>query len=200
MQCGPDAALRPDEARSVLQCPRCGTERDVSGRLPLFVVTGASGAGKTTVTSALTQVLANCDVFDVDVTLHVAALGWDVWRNTWLQLAHAIALNGRPTVLCGSLMPDQLAGLPARHLVGPIHFCNLDCPDDVLVERLRARPPWRGCTPEFVAEQRRFAGWLRSHVTPSFDTSGVGPEAVALQIARWVRALLPVPAAASTAP
>ncbi|HTQ88743.1 MAG TPA: hypothetical protein VMK84_04545 [Streptosporangiaceae bacterium] len=41
------------------------------------------------------------------MTPSVAALGWDTWRNTWLRLAHAIALNGRVTVLCGSLMPDQ---------------------------------------------------------------------------------------------
>ncbi len=26
------------------------------------------------------------------------ALGWGTWRNTWLQLAHAVALNGRSTV------------------------------------------------------------------------------------------------------
>lgn len=33
-----------------------------------------------------------------------SGLGWDTWRNTWLQLAHAIALNGHATVLCGSMM------------------------------------------------------------------------------------------------
>ena len=48
----------------VLHCPRCGTREPVPD-FPLFIVTGASGAGKTTI-------------------------------------AHAIALNGRVTVLCGS--------------------------------------------------------------------------------------------------
>jgi len=143
MQCGPGTALRPGDGGRVLVCPRCRWEREVPGR-PLFVVTGASAAGKTTVTSALAKALPACDVFDVDVTLHVAALGWDVWRNTWLQLAHSIALNGRSTVLCGSLMPDQLSGLPARCLVGPLHFCTLDCPDEILAARLRARTAWCG--------------------------------------------------------
>jgi hypothetical protein len=32
----------------------------------------------------------------------VAALGWDTWRNTWLQFGDAIELNGRATVLTGS--------------------------------------------------------------------------------------------------
>ena len=36
------------------------------------------------------------------------ALGGDAWRNTWLRLAHAIALNGRVTALCGSLLPNQV--------------------------------------------------------------------------------------------
>jgi hypothetical protein len=46
--------------------------------------------------------------------LHVAALGWDTWRNTWLQLTHAAALDGQATVLTGSLTPGQLERLPAR--------------------------------------------------------------------------------------
>jgi hypothetical protein len=36
--------------------------------------------------------------------------------------------TGAATVLCGSLQPEQLEPLPARRLVGEIHFCNLDCP------------------------------------------------------------------------
>ena len=111
--------------------------------LPLFVVTGASGAGKTTVTEPLRRLLPDCAVFEADLTLQVAALGWETWRDTWLRLAHGEALNGRVTVLCGSLLPDQLDAVPARKLLGPIHFCDLDCPDDVLAARLRARPSWR---------------------------------------------------------
>ena len=186
MQCGPGTALRPGSSGRVLVCPRCRWEREVPGR-PLFVVTGASAAGKTTVTSALAKALPACEVFDVDVTLHVAALGWDVWRNTWLQLAHSIALNGRSTVLCGSLMPDQLTGLPARCLVGPLHFCTLDCPDEILAARLRARPAWRGFDDALVVQHQKFAGWLRGHIAPSFDTSVETPEAVARRIAEWVR-------------
>ena len=58
-----------------------------------------------------------------------AALGWDMWRDTWLRLAHGAALNGRVTVLCGSLLQSQLESVPARKFLGPIHFCNLDCPE-----------------------------------------------------------------------
>ena len=67
--------------------------------LPLFVITGASGTGKSTVTSPLRRLLPDCEVFETDTLLHVAALGVDTWRGTWLRLAHDIALNGRVTVL-----------------------------------------------------------------------------------------------------
>jgi hypothetical protein len=189
MQCGPSTVLRPDRQGRLLRCPRCGATRRLPGQ-PLFVVTGASGTGKSAIVEPLRHRLPGCEVFETDAILHVAALGWDAWRNTWLQLAHAIALNGRATVLCGSLLPEQLEGLPARRLVGPIHFCNLDCPDGVLAARLRARPAWRGWTEERVTEHQRFAAWLREQIQPTFDTGVLSAEEVADRIAAWIRPLL----------
>jgi hypothetical protein len=136
----------------------------------------------------LRDLLPGCLVIEADVILHVAALGWD----TWLQLAHAAALGGQATVLTGSLTPGQVERLPARKLIGPIHFALLDCPDEVLAGRLRARPAWRGTSsPAKITENQRFAAWLRARVTPSFDTSTASPAEVANRIAAWVTALLP---------
>jgi len=186
MICGPDTVLERDPLTPVLNCPRCADSVPVPA-LPLFVVTGASGAGKTTVTEPLRRLLPDCDVFEADITLQVAALGWDTWRNTWLRLVHGVALNGRVTVLCGSLMPDQLESVPARKLLGPIHFCNLDCPDEVLAERLAARPSWRHSSLDTaIPEHQRFAAWLRTHIQPCFDTGAMTPPEVAEHIARWV--------------
>jgi hypothetical protein len=111
--CGPASVLDRDPGAPVLRCLRCGDSLRVPA-LPMFVVTGASGAGKTTVTEPLRRLLPDCDVFEADLTLQVSALGWEAWRDTWLLLAHGVALNGRVTVLCGSLLPDQLECLPAR--------------------------------------------------------------------------------------
>jgi hypothetical protein len=191
MSCGPGTVLEADPRGNWLSCPRCGAGSWLPA-LPLFVVTGASGTGKSTITGPLRTLLPGCLVAETDVILHVAALGWDTWRNTWLQLAHAAALGGQATVLTGSFTPDQLEGLPARKLIGPIHFALLDCPDDILAGRLRARPAWRGTSsPAKITENQRFAAWLRARVTPSIDTSTAGPDEVAGRIAAWVKPLLP---------
>lgn len=190
MQCGPGTALELDRQANLLRCPRCGAEERLPAQ-PLFVVTGASGTGKSAVVEPLRRRLSDCEVFETDVILHVAALGWDTWRNTWLQLAHAVALNGRATVLCGSLLPEQLEDLPARRLVGPIHFCTLDCPDAVLADRLRRRPAWRGTSTEAtIADHQRFAARLRTEIQPTFDTSRLNPDKLAERVAHWIQPLL----------
>jgi hypothetical protein len=190
LTCGPVAVLARDPAAPVLRCASCGALTEVPA-LPLFVVTGASGAGKTTVTALLGRLLPECAVFEGDLINQIAALGWDMWRDTWLRVAHGIALTGRPTVLCTSLLPSQLESLPARKLLGPIHFCNLDCPDDVLAARLRARPAWRHTnTEEAILNHQRFAAWLREHIDPSWDTSTLAPDEAAERVAAWVRSQL----------
>lgn len=189
MQCGPGTVLQPDRQAHLLRCPRCGAERRLPSD-PLFVVTGASGTGKSAIVEPLRRRLPGCEVFETDVILHIAALGWDTWRNTWLQLAHAIAENGRATVLCGPLTPEHLESLPGRCLVGPIHFCNLDCPDEVMAGRLRARPAWRGWTEQRIVQQQRFAATLREQIRPTFDTSKLSADEVADRVAGWVQRLL----------
>ena len=187
LTCGPEVVVERDPRAQVLRCPSCGAVTDVQP-LPMFVVTGASGVGKTTVTPLLRRLLPECVVFEGDAVSQVAALGWDVCQDTWLRIAHEIALSGRSMVLCTSLMPAAVEPLPARKLLGPIHFCNLDCPDDKLAARLRARPSWRNSgSDEVIATHQRFAAWLREHIDPTWDTSTLTSEEAAARIAAWIR-------------
>src|SRR6201996_1336792 len=113
MTCGPESVVERDPTEPTFRCTSCG-DVTVIPVLPLFVVTGASGAGKTTVTAPLRRLLPECDVFEGDLISQVAGLGWDTWRDTWLRIAYAAGLNSRPMVLCTSLIPGHLADLPAR--------------------------------------------------------------------------------------
>jgi hypothetical protein len=84
---------------------------------------------------------------------------------------------------------EHLENPPARRLLGPIHFCNLDCPDAVLAQRLRGRPAWRASSTEAkIVEHQRFAAWLRANIRPTFDTSMLSTEEVADRVAQMGRA------------
>jgi hypothetical protein len=90
----------------------------------------------------------------------------------------------------GALGPGGEVGSGIAVAVGPIHFCNLDCGDEVLAARLRARPAWRAWSEERIVEHQRFAAHLRASVRPTFDTGVLDADEVADRIARWIQRLL----------
>src|SRR5947209_1270400 len=119
-------------------CPKCGEyavekEIDLSGpfaicphcryahpfiRQPLFIVTGASGTGKTAICLALVPQLPECVVLESDILWDEAfdtpEDDYHKYREVWLRLATNIGQSGRPVVLFGSAVPDQFEGLPER--------------------------------------------------------------------------------------
>ncbi|GAA2596458.1 hypothetical protein GCM10010399_28770 [Dactylosporangium fulvum] len=171
-------------------CPVCGARRPAR-RLPLFVVTGASGSGKTTVLPHLTAALADCMVFDVDWLIgpfrracEFGDVDWPAFRDAWLSVAHGAAQSGRPTVLVGPFTPEQLDDLPGRRWLTDLHFAVLDCADDVRRARLEARPKWRE---RAVDRHLDFAAHLRRTVPTSVRTDAGTPAETAGELARWVR-------------
>ena len=192
--CDDPQRLLPDDDGA--RCPACGRIDTAVLIRPLFVITGASGSGKTTVFPELLRRLAgSCAVFDVDWLIdplgHAAKDGqvdWPAFRDTWLQVAHGVAQNGLPSLLLGPFIPEHLEDLPGRAWVGETHYLVLDCPDDQRQQRIDARPPWRG---RHLPEQFEFARWLRRHLAPVIDTSTRTPAQVADEVAAWVQDRLP---------
>jgi len=173
------------------RCPSCGSRVDGVARAPLFVVTGASGAGKTAILAPLASALAaDCVTFDADVLLDAAGalsrgqpIDWAAFHAALLAVAHGVAQSGRPTVLLAPLGPGTLESLPARRWIGDIRYLVLDCPDDTRRERMAARPPWRL---HDVEEQVSWGRWLRSNVPDRVDTSQGTPADCAAAVASWV--------------
>lgn len=168
---------------------------DEGDKLPLFVLSGASGAGKSTIVPLLIDRLDGaCVVVDVDWLIDPirgaapdGEINWSAFRGTWLHVAAGLARNRLPTVLAGPLIPEHLRDLPGRDLVGEIAYAALDCSDDVRRARIDARPPRRL---RDVEEQVAFGAWLRTNVSPVFDTDQATPEATADAVASWIRELL----------
>jgi hypothetical protein len=173
------------------QCPECGSRADGAARAPLFVVTGASGSGKTAILAPLAAALADdCVTFDADVFLDAAGalsrgqpIDWTAFHAVLLAVAHGVAQSGRPTVLLAPLRPGALASLPARRWIGDIRYLALDCADDVRRQRMAARPPWRL---HDVEDQVSWGRWLRANVPDRVETTLDTPAESAAAVASWV--------------
>ena len=171
------------------RCARCAAVDVPAARLPLLVLSGASGAGKSALFPLLLERLRGlCAVFDVDWLIdpmgRAHSVDWRAFRDTWLHVAHGVAQNGLPTLLLGPFIPEHLADLPGRRWVDEMHFAALDCSAADRRTRIEARPAWRA---RDIEEQQEFADWLRQHVSPVFDTSSATHEETADAIVSWVR-------------
>jgi hypothetical protein len=154
------------EARTT-RCPECGhVERFET--FPLFILTGTSGTGKSAVLPELRRLLAGWEIFETDI-LWDSAGDWSFVHCNWLRIAHSIALSGRPTLLCGTILPEHLEDCDSRHLFRRIYYLALDCDDETRDARLRARPAWRGVTEEKLSAYRACARWLAEHAADAFD-------------------------------
>lgn len=173
------------------RCPQCGRLDGGASIQPLFVVTGASGSGKTAVSAHLAELLAGrCMTLDVDLLLDAAqslngagTVDWPAFREAWLAVAHGVAQSGMPTVLIGPLIPDHLEGLPGRRWIGEMHFLVLDCSDSLRQTRIEGRPTWRS---RDISDQIAFGRWLREHIPDQFDTGTGTPRDTAEALSRWV--------------
>jgi energy-coupling factor transporter ATP-binding protein EcfA2 len=187
-QCPEPVMMRPEPP--IARCPDCGATEQAR-QAALYVVTGASGSGKTTVFPHLVEALPEGAVFDVDWLIDPLGrmrpdqeLDWENFRDAWLSVAHGVAQSGRATVLLGPFYAQQLEPLPARRWIGPIRYAVLDCSDATRRVRLEERPPWR----ERQIEQHiDFARYLRQHADLVVTTEHRSPSEVAAELASWVR-------------
>lgn len=173
-----------------MACPTCHhVEAQRIG--PLWIVTGTSGVGKTTIVPFLRTLLPDWEIFDTDI---IHAADWQQHRSNWLRLAHAIAQNGRYTLLCGTLLPADVDRCDHRPFFSKICYLNLHCDDATRAARLVTRPAWRQSgSAEFIERHRQFAHWLLDHAAtdfdppmPTIDTTYTTPLATAQQIQQWV--------------
>ncbi len=165
-----------DSAGPFAICPHCGYAHPFLQQ-PLFIVTGASGTGKSTACLELAPLLRECVVLESDILWGLIPAtpedNYRSYRNAWLRLAKNIGQAGRPVVLCGSAVPEQFETCPERRYFSTLHYLALVCEDEALAERLKARPGWRESgSAETVQHMAQFNRWFKQHggVSGTVDT------------------------------
>ena len=185
-----------DPAGPFAICPYCGY-RHRFVQAPLFVLTGASGSGKTTIGRELIAKMSECVVMESDILWRSEFAtpedNYRAYRNLWLRVAKNISQAGRPVVLCGSAIPEQFETCPERRYFTEIHYLAVVCDADVLTARLQSRPAWRKASEiEFIRRMVDFNRWFveNAHTTHPpitlLDNTALALEASVESVARWI--------------
>ena len=179
-------------------CPECG-HRHRFRQLPLFIVGGASGAGKSTVCQALTGVIEDAVLLDSDILwrpeFNKPDQNFREYFELWLRMAKNISQSGRPVVLFGAGIgvPENVEPCIERRYFARVHYLALVCDDDVLAQRLKARPVWRGSgDPAYIEEHVQFNRWFRQQRSGDvpitlLDTTRMPLETTLQQVQRWLQ-------------
>jgi hypothetical protein len=195
-----DKAVDPDGPAVV--CPACG-HREPFRRLPLLLVGGASGVGKSTVRRELLGTVEEAVLLDVDAMWEPefdAVVGTFDYNAFALRRCKQVAQNGRPTVLFGAEtgLPPVVETSVERRYFAAARYLALVVEDALLRERLHERPNWPDAdeawtaVDDFVALNRCYCRLGEDPESPveTLDVTGQSVAAVADGVAGWIRSSL----------
>lgn len=166
-----------------------------TNKQPLFIVTGASCVGKSTLCNELfinekeyivmESDLLWSDIYNTPDDDHLE------YNRLWLRVYASISQAGKPVVLCGCRVPKQLENLPERELFTDIYYLAVVCDDAVLAERMRKG---RGVSDEnWLRSSLDFNKWLKQQSNDSasspvtlLDTSAISPAQAAGIADNWI--------------
>src|SRR5436309_6077436 len=197
-----DKTIVPEGAYAI--CRKCNFRYKFI-RLPLFIVTGAGGVGKSTVCLRLTAKMKEVVVLDSDILWRAEfdqpETNFREYREIWLRVCKNISQAGTPVVLCGVGEPTQFEQCIERRYFSELHYLALICDAQTLVSRLRDRPPSRGSSDdECIKEQVVFNRWLLNNAQNTeprmtlLDTSELTVGETVKKVERWVRSFISGPA------
>lgn len=132
---------------------------------PLFIVTGASGVGKTTLCEELFRREKDYIVMESDIIWNdfydTPENNYRMFRKIWMNLCASISQSGKPVVLCGCNTPEQMEDLEERQLFTEIHYLAVVADDKTLLRRMREG---RGITDQgWIDSSVHFNRWLREN-------------------------------------
>lgn len=167
-------------------------------KMPLFIITGASGAGKSALSDKLFENEKDYIVMESDILWNEAFNNpendYKGYRELWLRLCRNISQIGVPVVLCGCSTPEQFEYCDERQHFSDIYYLAVVCDDTILSERLRNGR--NVDSEEWINSSISFNKWLKenAHKTePSIvllDNSNLSIDETTEKADKWIRKYL----------
>ena len=167
-------------------------------KLPLFIITGASGVGKSTICNILFQNEIDYIVFESDLLwnniYNTPEDDYRKYRETQLRVCANISQIGLPVVLCAGGIPKQFETCRQRNFFTNIHYLALVCDNSLLEERMRTG---RKITDEnWIKSSVDFNNWLKENADKNeppiklLDITKFSPENAAKTVDEWIKNIL----------
>lgn len=164
-----------DPAGPFATCPVCGHKQPFR-QLPLLTVSGASGAGKSTIYNKLVGTLDEVVLLDADLMwrpeLNHPENNYREFIESWLRMCKNISQSGRPVVLfgAGTGVPMNVETCVERRYFTKVHYLALICDSEEITRRLQARKNWQEKEDaDFLQKQLEFNTWFKESAEQQYD-------------------------------
>lgn len=184
-----------DNTKNSIRCPQCGHQWQFKA-MPLFVLTGCSGVGKTTTAQELLQRDTKFITLDADFLYNIMPHNTEEdYRNEVeqiLSLSKNIMQNGKPILwtMAGAL--EHFEHTYNRRFFTEIHFLALVCNSEELEKRMRegrhiTDSNWIKSSIDY---NRWFIekGMVSNQKIDTYDITGKSVSEVADYVTQWVEA------------
>ena len=170
----------PNPGQGTAICSQCGAENEIPS-VPLFVVTGGSGCGKSTVSIGLLRKRNPYLVVDADFLAHgKGGLDtWDAYYNYTCIVSLTLARNQRPIVLVGGMHPSQVENAKTSAFFSAVHFLVIACDATAQTARLKGRSATQPAE-ESIDNAVKQSRWI-------VEGAGQRPNATVLDTTGWTR-------------
>ena len=162
-------------------------------KLPLFIITGASGIGKSTICEILFQNETEYIVMESDLLWHdiynTPKDNYHKYRELWLRVCANISQIGMPVVLCGCATPEQFNVCMEKAFFSRIYYLAIVCDDNTLKNRMKEG---RKIDDEnWIKSSVEFNSWIIKNAKEQniflLNTTELLPEQAAKEIDIWIK-------------
>jgi broad-specificity NMP kinase len=177
-------------------CQSCGHNWSFKA-MPLFILTGCSGVGKTTTCQELLQRDINFLVMDVDIFSFMPGITDNDYRARFEQVMNfskVLMQGGKPLLWANAALPDSYEDLYNRRFFKDIYSLALVCDSNDLVKRMREG---RGIEDEnWIKSSVEYNQWFidngktYEYISDIYDITGKSTKEVADYVDQWVNSKL----------